>query len=625
MATEAYESFDHALGVLDVRFQRVQWALGRGAEAASALNACRHGYQKLDNPQGEISVLQALSQHALSAGRANESFEYCRQIAELVDRTGAGLVRDNILLTEADLLMRTNQYRSAIELCAAEIANAPPELTAGNYRQLMASAYALLGDKDRAKQEASAAFACFERLGAESLASVAAANMANDLFSQRDAQARATGFDLLRDWVQRDIVRKNFADAADKHLLLAQGYVQEANATPDGVAGSSARKHLDNAERELQRADELAKNVAGRNAFKCRGNGWQMRGQVEHLRGREEATAAAWIKAEEMFESGGFDLELANCRYMRGVLARNGAHRNLQSKIVATEMPLSQALDFYTRMGMNDRAADCRWMLAHLYADVARYVSGEPAVKLDQEALRLLALAEADFDAIRRRYSARSPIEAQSGKRAIVKKSARIYSLALALSLRHGENDAIWDWVQRGKARAFTDTLGAHSPPAAIMNTLKTDAGLFELAEREQALLAELSTSTPSEWHTIDRAIEKMHGEMSHVCAFDEYLRFRLGAPPSRASAQAELALQGKPSAVCVDWFAVNGQFWIVLLAASGPVELIPTGLSLDRVQAWIQSHLAPNPLRATLRAWSGWNRFRAAHLLVAHPSSSQR
>jgi hypothetical protein len=82
---------------------------------------------------------------------------------------------------------------------------------------------------------------------------------------------------------------------------------------------------------------------------------------------------------------------------------------------------------------VGDRAGDSHYMLAQLYANTALVARGDAAATFNERALAHLERAEANYDLIRRMYSARSALESRRGKQNFVRESARIYDLALQI------------------------------------------------------------------------------------------------------------------------------------------------------------------------------------------------
>ena len=540
LAEQSYRAAAHEVGTLDVELARARLAVERDNAPRDRLRTCADGYAAIDYPRGMLSALLSLSQLAQAAGDVAAGLELHRELEALTLSTGVGLTRASLALGVADLLVRRNAYREAIDLCRAEFAQALPVVLEGNYRQLVAGAFSALGDGERALAESRASLACYERVGADALASIAVGRLANQLFATRGPAERAEAWALLQRAIPADEARGELGSAVSKLRMLAQGYIYPLMAADSTEPRASL---IERAEQALAAADLLVARLHGREAALESGNGWQMRAQIANTRGDLDQFETALLRALEAYQSGGFELEAANCHYLVGCARLNRANVELTPHAEIAEQHLSAALDFNLKAGMRDRAADCRWLLGQLFVNAALRLEPGVAQSLLDAALAQLSAAEQDYDAIRRDYRARSALEAQDGKRALVVKSARIYTLGLQIvgELRPNRTQT-WAWVQRAKARALGDLIGAPLP-----------------------------------------------GDAPPV-------------PLEPARVQGWLSPNGTRRVVCVDWFVIRERLWMSLLTPEAEVIVVPLGLGTDFVRAWVARNFAPNPLRSTLK-----------------------
>ncbi|HEX8141476.1 MAG TPA: CHAT domain-containing protein [Pyrinomonadaceae bacterium] len=602
-AEALYQKTSHAHGLIDVRRARAHLAVERERAGRDELESCLDEYRRIDLPRNALSLLMDLSQLAHERGDIRAAADYRRQSLALADQVGMGLVRDNFQLAQADLLMRNNDYGTAIELCSAALAADPPAFSAASYEQLMATANAFVENYDEAYKLGRRALAGFEKLGAEESASNAATKLASDLTAARLDKAWDEAEALLLDWIPRDEQRGDAAAAVSKRELVAQIYLNRFSFSP---THRNEPLMLDLAEQALAAAEELAQRLPPREAARRTGNLHQLRGQLYQARGDMQGVERAWRDALAAYEPAGLAMESANCRYMIGVLRLNLANQDLMAHFAEAETNLRGALAYYEQAGMRGQAADTCYMFALLYSNAAPRVTPDLGAQMLDAALGHLAVGEANYDAVRREYAVGSVLEALRGKRVLTQKSRRIYELALEiLALSRPDPAEAWRWAQKAKARSLVDTLGSGSVlPSRIVAELEEHAESFAMMSRERELAARLDRATPEDRLVLRAELAALRASMARDTYLSDYLELRTGASLERDDLDALLEPEieaGRPC-VCLDWISVGDHLFLLALRPGGPPQLIPLTLTLSTVRDFVTENLAGQSFRSTLR-----------------------
>ncbi len=601
-AAALYDNAQHISGPISVRRARLKLAIDREFARFETFAPVVDEYLGIDFPRGALSALIDASQMAHEHGDTVRAAEYRQRTLKLAEQAGMGMMRDSFRLAQADLLIRSNQYTEAIDLCCAAITQHPPEFVAACYRQLLASAYSFVNNYTEALSEGRKALAAFESAGAMDSASVVATKLANDLINMRQDQMSDDGQALLTTWIAKDQERGDAGAAISKYELTAQNAINQFHFSP---TRSGRAELLESAEASLTIAENLTEQLPAQEAARRKGNLFQLRGQVAQSRGDPDGPETGWRRALETQQKAGLEMEAANSQFIIGVIRLNRANQQLQPNFGESERNLNAALEYYARSGMRSQAADTHFMLAQLYTNAS--ISGPESLRdpLRGGAMKHLASAESEYDAIRREYSTGSVLEAQRGKRVLIERSRRIPELALNLITGHYKDAQMaWDWTQRAKARALSDTLATGlRPPATILNELRSYPESYKAVTQERELAARLNAAPEGERQALREELTETYARLTQDPHLANYLALRLGAALSADDLSGLLApeMDAARSCVCVDWFSVGDRLWIVTLPLNGVPYMERLPIDVSTARQFVMDSLGEESFRSTL------------------------
>jgi CHAT domain-containing protein len=132
-------------------------------------------------------------------------------------------------------------------------------------------------------------------------------------------------------------------------------------------------------------------------------------------------------------------------------------------------------------------------------------------------------------DDMRRSVIPISGIKSLMVKRLLVAKKASIdlYRHGVTASLRIGDASRAWAWLQKSKARAFNDSLGAHSVvPEALLRRINEDPAASTILKEEQAAL-ELLSEPQVNYVLAARRLAETRMKMAQNPLLSEALRLR--------------------------------------------------------------------------------------------------
>lgn len=602
-AATLYRQGDHVHGPIDVSLTQAKLEIERELAGPDGLKKCLEAYAEIDFHRGELNTLLELSQFEHRRGDTSAASNYRQRTLALSETVGMGLSRDSLQTAEIDLLMRTGDYGRAIELCEAAIANDPPVLLKAGYEQLMGTVYSFINDVQASSAHTRTAIKMYEDVHAVDSASDAIMKLSSDLSSLGQEDAWQEAEDLLQEWAEKDEVRLDFAAAASKYEMIAQ--VKIARFLYSNVLRGNASL-LDASESAISKGESLAQRITGHEAALRLGSLQQLRGQIYGAKGDEESVIQSWRNALALFERADLGMQAANCYYMIGVLFLNRANRDL-ANFSEAENNLRTALTYYENAGMRGQAADSRFMFARLYVNAALRVNADVRVQLLEAALGHLSNGEADYDAMRQEFNAgQSSLEVQQGKRALIQKSQRIYQLALEICCRLQPNAGeAWSWVQRSKARALSDILGTGSvPPSRVVTEIQRHPDSFQLVTQERELAVRIDKVGPVERIELRNQLEALRDTMNHDAALSEYMELRVGSALDATDLESmftETTLAGR-ACVCVDWFVVEDQMFLIAVRPGSPPQVVELPLSLERIRSFVRVDLSPANFRGNLR-----------------------
>ena len=560
-AESLYDSCDHVTGPIEVREYRARASVRFDSGSTDELESCIDDYGHLDAPRAIIGTLLQLSQIAHERGDIEAASGYHDRLANLAVSTGLGMIRVQSDLAQADFYTRNGAYRKTIEVCERAL-NAPrPRFLHAAFAQQLGSAYAFVADHEASVRHNRRAIDDFLAVEAEDMASTVVTTLISNLEAMGSSH-RAEVDTLLATWLERDERRGDSVAAVVKREIQADIALRRyANSANDEELVRAARA-LDAAEKQLTRLPEPERRRRA-------GNLAQARGRLELVRGDENAAVAAWRSASEHFEAIQLAMEAANCHYILGTIHLNRSNVDI-SHFEEAETHLAQALRYYDTATMRGQAGDTRTMLAQLYVNTSVRTNGDLRERMIDAALEHLQIAEADFDAMRRDYSAQQRAEAERGKRGLVEKSRKVYELILDIYSKHRPNPTCaWIWVQHGKARGLGDLIASGDPR--------------DLGRRHHRLddTRRASVAIPDGRRHLDEAV----GHPADATR----LRRRTTARDENANVFA------------VDWYAVGNELRLVVLPPTGAPVVRSVPLTLDSVKHFVAQSMSRRSFRMTL------------------------
>lgn len=606
-AEENYTASEHCYGLIDVQCIRAKLEIERGQSAPETLIPFIEQYRAVKYIRGEQSVLMDIIQLFHENGNLDSALHFHDRLLELAEKSGFLIYRYNANLRLADIFTRRSMFSKAIELCEAAIQmpNMPLPITAA-YRQLLGTAYSFVRNYKKSDSNFAAASEIFEKINMPDSASNVAVLQINNLDSMRDDEAWRQAENLLRGWLEKDEKRQAWE-------LITRHYEQLAQIKLNRFSFSRTRKGdgalLEEAGEIMAKAENLLSKLPAREAALRKGSLHQMRGQLASAYGNTFDVIKEWNYAAEIFQSGGFELEAANCQYMIGVIFHNLANQQILPNALISQEALLKAIAYYEKAEMKIQSGDAHYLLASLYKNtiaILSQTSPEMGDELIPKTLEHIHASEADFDSARRDYYSYDVIEAQQGKQVITEKSARRYQLGLELYLRKtNDSQAAWNWIQRTKTRGLTDNLaGSFVQPEKLLTEIGKNSDALAAVRKEQELAARIRQAAAAQIPALRKELLNLHEKMFDEPLLKDYIELRTGAAVDADDLKeifTEESENGK-SCVFIDWVNSGKTLYLVCFRVGDEPQFIPLDIDLQKVRDFLQTHLSDASFRSTLR-----------------------
>ncbi|KAK4196600.1 CHAT domain-containing protein [Triangularia verruculosa] len=232
-------------------------------------------------------------------------------------------------------------------------------------------------------------------------------------------------------------------------------------------------------------------------------------------------------------------------------------------------------------------------------------------------------------DSMRQSVFAVGGLQSLMHKRFLVSKKAsvKLYSVAVDLALRLNDPGNAWLWLQRGKARAFADSLGAnHIIPQRLLDRISSDHDAYELLREEQNILDLLQE--PNVNHVVAaRRLASLRKSMENHPLLAEAARLRgqlsnldLGTEELKAALQATGLTTDQVK--LVDWYVptqgASSTIHLFIRQLDGTTHSKQLPIGVDQVKDWTAKTFAyPDMATPPLARKTGNQHLKKMNVLV--------
>ncbi|RSL55561.1 hypothetical protein CEP54_009331 [Fusarium duplospermum] len=205
---------------------------------------------------------------------------------------------------------------------------------------------------------------------------------------------------------------------------------------------------------------------------------------------------------------------------------------------------------------------------------------------------RLVTLIRRDRSSLPRQKAIESKQELQ--KMMLVQS---IFPIAIQTN-HHADRSLVqWHWIQKAKARSLSDVLALGiNPPVSLRNELKKNAELVQMMDKESSLVDEVSGASFKNGLHVRERLETHRRKMEEYPLLKAILDFRKGQPTTLTRLMRLRPPQLKRNILFVDWFLMNGEFWMALASASTGIWTSRLSFNPEDAKEWKEQFLDYGP-----------------------------
>jgi CHAT domain-containing protein len=214
-----------------------------------------------------------------------------------------------------------------------------------------------------------------------------------------------------------------------------------------------------------------------------------------------------------------------------------------------------------------------------------------------ENALGKLKMAEDIQNSIRSDMTIQKCEEIFQHKSAMVAQTAQLYELGVKLSLAAEDLIGAWEWVQKGKARAFHDLLSFEGTiPSVILKTVHGNEEAQNFLAKEAELLRVCQRVSPEQRFPVRQEIAVLRRKMNDCSALEGLLLYR-GMKSITTHHLKGLFIEHQ-DVVCVDWTTVADRIWMFVIRPGKEPHACELKISAQEVSSWIESNLTAEYMR---------------------------
>lgn len=247
------------------------------------------------------------------------------------------------------------------------------------------------------------------------------------------------------------------------------------------------------------------------------------------------------------------------------------------------QMIIRTAIQFWFR-GLRSNVVVKKWL------GFGTANSMDTLMKFIEESERLATIERNDMAAL-------DPERAVLGKQALRKDAAAqtVYDIAIQAYARMNDNENVWNWIQRSKARSVSDMLALGiNLPADLSAQVDAHPDSRAQLYQERDLLRRLEVTESTQKIYLMKQVEALRKKMRSDPILKQVLDLREGQPTSLSALRAlgkRMASDGR--VLFVDWTTINNEICCVIVSES-EVKGFPIGVSVQDCTKWKQDYLVP-------------------------------
>ncbi|KAH7389229.1 CHAT domain-containing protein [Cadophora sp. MPI-SDFR-AT-0126] len=406
---------------------------------------------------------------------------------------------------------------------------------------------------------------------------------------------------LLAKWAEIDGENGNEEDRIDKYGLLSNTEILQAARIDSVDKQEASKKCLD----WLEKAERLVNLLPEQNRISNLAEIKFKSSEAFYLLG-DYPTAIGYVElAKLLFTQAGEKRQATHMQNRIGQLQLLTVYESRLSAGLGVEIAaevLNESLKNFQQVQDALLKSDFRLQLARCHIQQAWI--WQSAYELGQQdalvhALGQLEAAEDIRNGVRADMAIQKDEEILTHNRTLVAQNADLYELGVKLSLLQNSSAQAWQWIQRGKARAFLDLLGLEGnenvPTMIMASAMATERGK-ELLNTETKLLQDCEAASPERRFPIRQRISEIRRQLISI---PELYNLQLYRGAEALSLQRLPGMFGlSKDVLCVDWALVGDSIWMITVRPGHQPSAHKLAITKPEVSSWIGSNLKAEYMR---------------------------
>jgi CHAT domain-containing protein/tetratricopeptide (TPR) repeat protein len=636
-ASELFTTIGHGFGHIDIDHARLSGSksISSGERLAGEQRIAQLYFEAGHLMSGIRCLALAISPDMVLDLYGERVVQAVDQLNSKIEESGSEILRQiSLIHSVSQAILKAPEYGFALRGIESYYSNLPEEIGPKNHALLalaLAQIYSNFGEHRRGVEAAEEALEVAKTGKAYDIISDTVFQVGHrriqlaesgTIISQEADKLIDNALDLLKEWADKDAeegyvdgeVIKCIIIASCENFRAAKRF-QASNVITGPVEQpwiDRIKRHIPDSSPALERSQVVALEV--RVLMRQSRHEESMEISNKYLSDLDQiANANPFAKAQASLQSA-IQSTLNARSVLQGEqpLSANVARSTIQLLWTSLKVTMN-ALELYRQTNGAEMVLDCTTFAWNLLSQVVVTLDDAGAKDLLGAFLSELLKTEELCDQMRRSVVPVSGLKDLMTKRQLVarKTSLELYRIGVEVSLRVDDAASAWNWLQKGKARAFADSVGANLLiPQAVLDKVSSDQTSFDLLKQEQHAL-EAVREPGVDYVMAARRLASIRAQMEQVPLLAEVKGFKDGTTSLNLDAEhLKLALErtdlSSTQVKFVDWVipasgsSANIVQLVHLLDGSTTKRELP--LTHEAVRTWVDKafkypHLADPPL----------------------------
>jgi CHAT domain-containing protein len=432
-----------------------------------------------------------------------------------IEEAGSEILRQvSLIHSVCQASLKAPEYGFALQSLETYYANVPEEIGPKYHSYLastLAMVYSTFGEHRKALQTAEESFQIASSGATYDVISDAAFRVGihrhdvSKLYPESSPEVATwmiSAMDILKEWADRDAMHGYIDGEVQKCLMIAGLENFRAIHHPEKVSGLIEQPWIDRVKQHISDStsaperDQIV-DIETRMLMRQKKHSESLEVCTKHLNDLNNVSFVHPFTKAQAFLRSSTQTNLCAMNMLQAgeSLPPETARSALQLLWSALDLA-TKALQLYRQTNGAEPVLDCTTLVWSLLSQLVVTMDELKAKQLLELFMDELHQTEKVCDQMRRSVMPISGLKPLMNKRLLVSKKAslKLYSIGVSLALQLNDPANAWEWLQKGKARAFTDSLGPNVLiPKELLANVSSDPTVRDLLKQEESILEALN------------------------------------------------------------------------------------------------------------------------------------